>query len=116
MTARAKILCVICLFALCLAGLIAVSAQHTLAFSPDMTLRQFALANGIKPGHLKAELDTPSVRGRTTLHSLGLDEKKAYALVSHIRGDVFGKKMAGLHLLFAAAVFLAACSILGRAL
>ena len=72
-----------------------------------MTLRQFALANDMKPGKLKAELGRPSARGKTTLRELGIDKQKAGAIASHIRGDFFGKKMAGLHLLFAAVVFLA---------
>ena len=46
------------------------------------------------------------MRGKTTLSELGIDRQKAGAIASHIRGDFFGKKMAGLHLLFAAVVFL----------
>jgi len=87
-----------------------------LSFAPDMTLRQFALANDMKPGKLKGELGRPSARGKTTLYELGMDKQKAGAIASHIRGDFFGKKMAGLHLLFAAVVVLAVFLLQRRAM
>jgi len=104
MTTRIRIIFI--LFLTLLAALIFKVGEGKLSFTPDMTLRQFALANDMKPGKVKAELGTSSIRGRTTLQELGVDKKKAQAIASHIKGDMFGKKMAGLHVLFAVAVFL----------
>jgi ferredoxin len=106
MHTRVKIIFVFCVFAALLLVLFFKTTEHTLSFNPGMSIKQFALANGIKPGRLKHELGMPSVRGRTTLKELGINRQKADELVSHNRGDVFGKKMAGLHMLFAAVVVL----------
>jgi len=107
MKPQGKVIFIFCFFLVLLVSLIFKTAEHKVSFTPDMTLRQFALVNDIQPGKLKAELGLPSVRGKTTLRELGIDRQKAGAIASHIRGDVFGKKMAGLHVLFAAAVCLA---------
>jgi len=107
MKPRGKIIFVLCIFLALLFFLIFKTTEHKLSFTPDMTLRQFALANDMKPGKFKAELGMPSVRGKTNLRELGIDKQKATALASHIRGDFFGKKRAGLFLLFAATVVLA---------
>ncbi len=63
-------------------------------FNPDFTIKQFAQQNGIIPGKLKKELNTPFIRGGTRLQALGINKKRAHRLVSHIRGDFFARKMA----------------------
>lgn len=95
------------LFSVLIGLLLFQTFERSVYFSPDMTLRQFALQNDIKPGRVKTELGMPHARGRATLRELGLDEQKAADLLSHIGGGAFAGKMAGLHLLFAAAVCLA---------
>jgi len=107
MKPRWKIIFVAGVFTALLFFLIFKTAEHTLSFTPDMTLRQFALANDMKPGKLKAELGMPSVRGKTILRELGMNKQKAGAIAAHTRGDFFGGKMGGLHLLFAVVVALA---------
>jgi len=106
MKLQGKILFIVCLFAAFLFLLSLGNPEQEISFAPGMTLRQFALANGIKPGKLKAELGRHSAHGKTTLRELNLDKQKAESIASHLRGDVFGKKMTGVHLLFAVAVLL----------
>ncbi|MBN2107369.1 MAG: 4Fe-4S binding protein, partial [Deltaproteobacteria bacterium] len=102
-----KTVFILCVFSAIGMALFFTPADEQLSFSPVMTLRQFALYNDIKPGRLKAELGLPHARGRATLHELGMDEQKAIAVASHIKGEFFAKKMAAMLGLFAAAVCLA---------
>lgn len=102
-----KTVLILCVFSAIGMVLFFTPADEKLSFSPEMTLRQFALYNDIKPGRLKAELGMPHARGRSTLGELGLDEQKAVAVSSHIKGEFFTKKIAAVLMFFAAAVCLA---------
>jgi len=77
------------MFLVLLVSLIFKTAEHKLSFTPDMTLKQFALVNDIKPGRLKSELGQPSVRGKTTLSERDIDSRKA----GRIHCDLCAAKM-----------------------
>ncbi len=94
-------------FLIVLSSLFAGNTTTDFYFSPDVTLKQFARQNNVKLGKVKSELGISTDRGRNTLLELTLDSEKAFAVISHIRGDFSTKKMAVCQMAFAIVVIFA---------
>ncbi len=60
-------------------------STQKVVFSPELSLRDLALENDIKPGKLKHELGLESVPGRMTAAELGLQEQRIREALIHLR-------------------------------
>ena len=86
-----KAVCILIAFFVLWFLLFFIAKEHRVYYEPTMSIREFALVNGIKPGRLKHELGYPTARGRTPVGELGLDPEKAANVIAHVKAGVDGR-------------------------